>query len=315
VFDALYGEGVLGYYSPARDRIVVVSDEPTPTVDRSTLAHELVHALQDQRLPTVGRADSRDGRLARLGLTEGDAVAVARAYERRCGDGWECLPRPDRSPPSGAIARNQGVYLTVVQPYVSGPAFVDALRERGGWARVNDAYEDPPTSTEQVIHPERYPEDRPVAVELPDRSTDAWQLVARETAGEAAIHTSLWARGQVPRPDDAIRTDYLDPASTGWAGDRLLAYTDGEETAHVWVTEWETTDDAREFVRSYRSMLRVQLPARILGDGRHRIESGPFADAVSIRRSGTRVTVVAAPTTAALDEVAGAQATTTEPHR
>jgi hypothetical protein len=308
VLDELFGSSVVGYYSSSEDRIVVVSDSETPTLDRSTLAHELVHALQDQHF---SRVDSRtfDGRLAGQGLTEGDPSVVAREYERRCEQGWSCLDRPTRDrPPAGPVARNPGVYLTVIQPYRSGPAFVEALRERGGWAAVNGAYAAPPNSTEQVIHPDRYPEDRPVDVAVPDRSSDAWEVVGHETVGEAAIHTTFWTWGLVPREDDEVVTNYTHPRSAGWAGDRLVAYANEDENGsadgYVWRTAWESEADARAFAEGYRRVLRVRLAARTVGD-RYVVEDGPFADAFRVTREGETVTIVNAPTRRAVREVAG----------
>jgi len=47
--DSVYGGAVSGFYSPADDRIVLVVPEgEDPQINPSTLAHELVHAMQDQ---------------------------------------------------------------------------------------------------------------------------------------------------------------------------------------------------------------------------------------------------------------------------
>jgi hypothetical protein len=304
VFDGLFETGVVGYYSPDENAIVVVSDSETPTIDRATLAHELVHALQDQHLDVAGEATTRDERLARLGLTEGDAVAVTRAYERRCGTEWECIDRPrSGAPPGGAVARDPGVYLSIVQPYVSGPAFVEVLVERGGWAAVDDAYDAPPDSTEQVIHPERYPEDTPTVVEVPDRSSAEWEVLGNETAGEAAIHVMFWTRGQVPRQDDAIRTNYSHPRSAGWAGDRLVAYTNGSAEGYVWTTVWENESEAAAFERAYRLVLLINVGAERLGPNRYVVREGPYTDAFRVTREGDTVTVVNAPTVETLSEV------------
>jgi len=47
--DTVFGGAVSGFYSPSEDRIVlVVAEGEEPQVDPSTLAHELVHGMQDQ---------------------------------------------------------------------------------------------------------------------------------------------------------------------------------------------------------------------------------------------------------------------------
>ncbi len=61
---------VQGYYSPSEDEIVIVSPTETPQIDRRTLSHELVHALQDQHFGLNGSAETQDTQLSRQGVTE-----------------------------------------------------------------------------------------------------------------------------------------------------------------------------------------------------------------------------------------------------
>ena len=41
-------------------------------------------------------------------------------------------------------------------PYLAGSTWVSGLWASGGWDAVNAAYDQPPASTEQVLHPEKY---------------------------------------------------------------------------------------------------------------------------------------------------------------
>jgi hypothetical protein len=61
------------------------------------------------------------------------------------------------------------------QPYESGQRFVSNRHQRTNWTAVDSLYENPPASTEQVIHPDRYGEDEPSELEIHDRSTELWQ--------------------------------------------------------------------------------------------------------------------------------------------
>ncbi|MFC7229209.1 Hvo_1808 family surface protein [Salinirubellus salinus] len=309
VLSELTGSGVVGYYSPG-EGIVLVSDSPTPQVSRGTLAHELVHALQDQQLTLSYRAPTSDARLAGQGLVEGDAVTVEREYQARCGVDWNCIDRPSGgAPPAGAIARNPGVYLTLIQPYIEGPQFVATLRDRsdGGWDAVNEAFGDVPTSTEQVIHPDAYPEDDPTNLRVEDRSTADWQAVGNDTLGEAQVHVMFWKQRFVPRPDDAIRTNYDHRLSAGWGNDRLVAYRHAEtnESAYVWRLVWDSPAEAAEFHEGYTRMLRLRLDAERRGGRTYVVPDGPFADAFRVTLDGDTVTVVNAPDVAALSEVGG----------
>jgi hypothetical protein len=302
--ETVFGASVLGFYS--NGRIVIVTDSDAPTIDTRTLAHELVHALQDQTFGFGPERVTRDGTLARNGLVEGDANYVEARYEARCGREWTCLDAPNRSAerPDGFVA---GIYRTVIHPYVSGPRFVAALRERGGWSAVNDAYEAFPTSTEQVIHPERYPDEQPVEVRVEDRTSAGWERFdveqPTETLGEASIYVTFSRTGVVGRDHPVY--NYSHPLSTGWAGDRLVPYQRGTgadaEYGYVWKTEWDSPADAREFLAGYRELLANENATRT-GDV-YVIPEGGYADAFRVTREGTTVVVVNAPTRAALDEV------------
>jgi hypothetical protein len=311
--DEVFGGGVVGYYSEGR--IVLVSDDDSPRVDTGTLVHELVHALQDQHFDRDYATDAFDARVGTQGLTEGDPVYVERAYRQRCGGEWSCLTAPGTRPAGDAIARHPGVYLVFVQPYVTGPGFVEALRNRSGgdWTAVNGAYADPPRTSEQVIHPERYPDEPSTEVTITDRSGSNWTRTGRDTAGEAGIHVMFWANGLVDRPDDAVSTDYRHRRSAGWEGDALVVYAgadgaaddgDGNDAAgYVWRSVWENGTEAREFQRGYETLLRLQQGAREVAPRTYLVDSGPSPDAFRVTRSGDTVTVVNAPTVEALAEV------------
>jgi hypothetical protein len=307
--DDVFGGGVVGYYTPSGGgRIVLVSDDASPRVDTGTLAHELVHALQDQHFDRSYDHDSFDGRVGAQGLTEGDPVAVERAYRTRCAGEWACLPGP-RGGIGGedAIARHPGVYLAFVQPYATGPGFVEALRNRSGgdWTAVNGAYEDPPVASEQVIHPEAYPDEEPVEVTVPDRSGEGYERFDLEretdTVGEATVYAMFWANGVLPEGHPTFVYDQR--LSAGWGGDTVVPYrgADGED-AYVWRTVWDSTNDAREFLEGYRDVLDANGAVE-RGDGVYVIESGPYADAFRVVRRGDTVKVVNAPAVEDLDSV------------
>ncbi|MFB6123315.1 MAG: Hvo_1808 family surface protein [Haloferacaceae archaeon] len=322
-FAALYGGSVRGYYAPQSDRIVVVSDTETPTIDRETLSHELVHALQDQQFG-FARAGTHDASLAADAVVEGDAAYVAQLYETRCGDEWSCVPRPESDPPGGI--GNMDVYVAIYHPYSDGASFVHALRRRGGWAAVDDAYGSPPESTSTVIHPETYPEATPATVSVVDRSSAAWSPFdcrpRADSVGEASLYAMFRATGRIDvghlytATDPYRRLNYTHPLTRGWAGDVVVPYRSDDGNGYVFRSEWETERDAGEFAAAYRGILEDRFDAvrrtptgQADGGGAAReatvyvVEAGPYADAFRVTREGTTVTVVNAPTVDALDGV------------
>lgn len=305
----VYEGAVLGYYS--NGEIVIVSDSETPRIDPLTLAHELTHALQDQQLSLGEESFDRtqDAQSAENGLIEGDANSVEARYQDRCENNteWSCLPQPEQSEQVNRTDYNQGVYTTVIMPYIEGQAFVDALYERGGWESVNNAYENIPQSSEQIIHPERYPDDTPVNVTVENRSSSEWKRFdvspQAETPGETGIYAMFWMNGVINHTNHQ-QYNYSHLLSTGWDGGSLVPYNneaDGQN-GYVWKTKWDSPEEAKQFADGYKRLLE-QKNAHRTGDTYVLPEQSPYSDAFRVTHNGRTVTIVNAPTADELDDV------------
>ncbi len=324
---------VAGFYSPAREAIVLASDSPSPQLDgERTLAHELVHALQDQHfeLSVSETPRTRDAYNGRNGLIEGDARAVEAAYVDRCGTTWSCLAETlggGESENSEGSSVHLGLYVISFFPYSDGPGFVESLRDGDDWSSVNDAYADPPRSSAEVIFPETYGTFERVDVELRDRTKGGWERVRPAgrpdygVLGPSALtamfaytlydeynRSAVVSRGAFLNMDEGgvDTTDpfeyALDPVR-GWQGDRLHVYERDGRTAYVWRLVWESPAAAEQFVDRYRALVD-HWGGTPVGDGVYRIESdSPFTGAVAIDVEGDTVTVVGAPDRRTLGEV------------
>jgi hypothetical protein len=317
-----------GYYAPGRDEIVVVTDGEGAVVDETTLAHELMHAWQDRRFGLGSfTAGTRDGHNANDGIVEGDANYVEYRYDSRCGESWDCVAPADDDGGGGGGLANEGVFVMKYFPYSDGPSFVAACKKAGGWDAVNEVYRNPPASSEQVAHPEKYGSDEPTAVAVGDHTTDEWERVRppdrpdHGEVGQAGITAMLvypmyHSEGNttvVPPSawfnrtgEDLSRLDPFDYGHTyaaGWDGDRMHVYRNGDgETGYVWRIVWDSPRDAREFYGAYRQVLRYWGAERV-DDHTYRIDDGPFADAIHVTVDGSMVTIVNAPTVDDLSSV------------
>lgn len=303
----LYGSSVAGFYTDGR--IVIVAEDPDAvSLDRGTLVHELQHALQDQALGlSVGQQGPRDERFAGTSVTEGDANYVMDRYQERCEGNWSCIPQPSDDDGSTFRSFNRGLFAAIWVPYSDGPTFVEARYDRGGWDAVDAAFESPPISTEQVIHPERYPDETPVVVRVEDRSSGEWRRLDRTGVfGEATLFAMLWSNQVIPsahvRSDDR-RWNYSHPATDGWGGDRFVAYTNGTDYGYVFESVWDTERDAREFHEAYVDLLQENGGTEVRSGVYRTANWSGFEDAFRIERHGKRVVVVNAPTVEALDGV------------
>ncbi|ELZ33966.1 hypothetical protein C474_03365 [Halogeometricum pallidum JCM 14848] len=321
------GSSVAGFYSPRNDAITIITNSPdSPTIDNATLVHELTHALQDQHYDLTSEkysAETQDGELAVDGAIEGDAKYVELRYASMCGGEWACVPTPTAEGGSGGSGGsiNYGIFLTIFQPYSDGPVYVHDVLERGGWDALDEMMRNPPASTEQTIHST---DEEPVPISFRSRATNGWSTFSEQgqggsdTLGEASIFTMFWYQARTANADtvpvrDISETEsrydtynYDAVPSNGWANDRLFPYEkstgSGEEYGYVWVTEWDTEGDAREFRDAYLNILAAHDAAK-QGQNTWVIEDGPFADAFRVRIDGTRVVVVNGPTVEDVNDI------------
>jgi hypothetical protein len=251
----LYSAQVLGMYDDEVDTLFVVSDGEFDLLDQLTLAHEYVHGLQDQNIGLDNFVDedqvNDDQYLARMALVEGDATLAMTQYllahlREVSPEDLQSLEEEDEGSAEAVAAAPDLIRETLVFPYNEGTEFVTLLQEQG-WQAIDAAYADPPQSTEQILHPDKYLErDEPQIVSLPpltDTLGTGWERLDSETLGE--FQTIIYLAQQV---DQAT----AEQASAGWDGDQYTLYGRGEEELLVLATVWDSEADRDEFVAAYR---------------------------------------------------------------
>ncbi len=297
------------------------------------LGHELVHRLQDTNLGVIDTfrgGATEEAANVNTSLTEGEATLVGQRYRVRCGGEWDCLPTPDSSPAGLLSFENPGLVMYGLGPYSETARLFAAADERGGVEAMNAIYENPPTSTEQLLHPEAYPDDTPAEIDYTDTSSDEWSMQTFEngvnyaTFGEMGIFTMLYypnlrARSNIVMSPNfpfqgvssPARYDYTHPASAGWDGDKMFIYTNAtsaetNETAYVWETRWDSEEDAQEFADAYTTVLTEYADATEVSgraDTYRAPDDSGYGDAFYVNTSGQSVTIVNAPTVDDLPEV------------
>src|ERR1043166_5640956 len=136
-----------GYYS-TKEKALFVYDDVSGAYERGVLIHEMVHALQDQHfgLAKLHQASfGSDAELALAALIEGDATfTMIELLKEKQPKVAAMLDAP--------LEKARDVQTAFL--YAEGARYVQALKNRGGWAAVNVAYKFPPRSTASILHPE-----------------------------------------------------------------------------------------------------------------------------------------------------------------
>jgi hypothetical protein len=254
----LLGEQVLGYYDPEQDELYVRNDQhPLGPEAKETLAHEFVHSLQDQHYdlekmrPDEPVDADRDS--AVTALIEGDATISGLLYAQRHMTEAEFNELIKGSENASTTELNKApAYIreSLIFPYVQGVEFALALYQRGGFAAIDEAFADPPATTEQILHPEKYLSPRrdealPVALPpLTDTLGAGWTMKDHDTLGEFDLGVLLQVNG-ADEPE----------AVAGWGGSRYAIYRNGDAGVLIMGSRWDTARDADEFDNALHASL------------------------------------------------------------
>jgi hypothetical protein len=310
----LLQDQLAGYYEPADETMYMASDLADDEAD-ATLAHELVHALQDQQWNLRERSKYHPGDGDRSGavsaLAEGDAtsamfdVMIAHASP---GSGKTALDLPDevfteqirQSLDQGPGASAPHVMRSsLAAPYIYGTLFVHALRRRGGWEAVDRAWADPPTTSEQVMHVEKWlAHESAVSVGAPTFATlgAGWTVADEDSEGE------LGARVAFEEWMDATRAE---KASSGWGGDRGVLVANGGRAAFAWRVRYDPSPSRESRAADAYTAIAHGLDQSVgppsvsdaSFDCRERADRGPLA----VARRGADLLLVAGPATTPAD--------------
>lgn len=257
----LYGGQVAAYYTDEGEMYVIERDEPFNWLDRMFVAHEDTHALQDQHFDITGDRitdlTEGDAALAQLAAIEGDATLTMQQWAVDHLTADELLELLTMSMSGVDDETLAGMPLVLRRqlefPYVEGFLFSYDVWGQGGYGALNGTLQTDPTSSEQILHPQKYYDgEQPIDVTLEDESAtfgEGWTRVYEQTFGE--LLTQVLATGGEEPPPTLPGLPVSWPhaeAAEGWGGDRLNMYetTDGN-WAIVWMTAWDTEADAAEF--------------------------------------------------------------------
>jgi heme-degrading monooxygenase HmoA len=265
MYHRLFSNAVSGFYDERAHRLYLIEEKA------DVFAHELTHALQDQYYSLSNRMQSsglyHEGDLIRRTLLEGEARAVEMEFKLRdSGKHFHessvnfslektlALKTPDIP---GGVPRYLMLRLTI--PYILGPSFMkETIRRRGDdWRNISSLFLNPPDSTEQILHPDKFFRNRdlPARIEIANFANQLkgdWELTGADTFGELITAVML---------SESVSASEAVKAAAGWDGDALQIYEEktSKRVVIVWLTVWDSDADAAEFAAAYRKHLEKKL--------------------------------------------------------
>ncbi|MFW6303607.1 MAG: hypothetical protein ACOC2L_03210 [Candidatus Sumerlaeota bacterium] len=289
---SLLSEQVGGLYDPHSRRFFVREsyNVAESSMARAILAHEIIHSLQDQVYDLVAMgvesSTNDDKALAVLAIAEGDAMHGMSEYTARfeasgiLGD----LPEALSMDQSALRSTPHFFQQMLIWPYIDGQVFIQRAMKTGDDWR-DRIFTDPPRTTEQIMHPEKYfgERDHPTTVSLltekesvleelkklgdidmPENLAEKYDLHEKNRFGEIGTRLIL---------ETHLGTGIATVAAAGWDGDAYAIYkmpqsdhsAEHARWAIVWETVWDSPGDASEFVGAWVTVWRSITGERSLG--------------------------------------------------
>jgi hypothetical protein len=285
---SLLTEQIAGFYDN-KTKTVNLLDWIEPDEQKPVLAHELTHALQDQKIgltkwsaislngPSHGVQDDNrhlqvdEADTARSAVAEGQAMAVFIDYTlkpsgKTLADAPEIMDRLKNqvADTSGSPVMARAPLLlqqSLLFPYSEGLSFEQAILVKSGkQAAFADVLANPPSSSFEIMHPDAYMDHAAVPViHLPDIHP---LLDADYTPYDIGVMGELDVRILVELFGGREMTEALAPAWNGgiyYAAQRKSATAaEKESTASlglIYYSRWKNRDSARSFVHTYASQI------------------------------------------------------------
>jgi hypothetical protein len=227
------------FYDTAANELVVKAGPATPFANK-ILVHELTNALDDQHFELDRPA------LRGAGVEAGDAFeAVAQGVAARVEEHYVAtLSAADRQAVqteqrrlAAQIPRDipQYVLVSFGFPFTAGLRLANALASAGGQARLNAALQGPPTTTEQVLRPEKYTAgEAPRAIATP--AADG-AVVGQGSLGQLNLSLML---------AEVLEAGYAEGAADGWGGDSYVAWQNGAQTCVRLAVDMDNAEENSE---------------------------------------------------------------------
>ncbi len=293
LYTDLYSEQVAGYYDGEAGEMVIPAGSELSGLQKVTLVHELVHALTDQHfdfdqvMEQLDDEDRFDELSALQAVIEGDASFTELLYVTELSTEEKLQIVTD------SLDQDTTVFATTPRfiqellffPYTEGASFVESLwSSETGFDRVNTAYQEPPTTTEQIFHPDVYRVgEGAIPVALPDTPLAGYEVGEEAVWGEISFRVMF---------EQGLGPTLATPAATGWGGDRYRVMWNGEDVVYALVYVGDTSKDATEM---YEALVAYATNVMNVGepDGDETKVSLTGADYAYAAISGDRVLFVA----------------------
>ncbi len=268
---------VAGYYNP-KNNTMYIADWLPLSQQEIVLAHELFHAVQRQNYPAMEKMmdsdnSNSDSKLAISSILEGEATAIMLDYEgvikRKSDMSFDKIPALEfffnmsmAMNPSQSFKKYskypQIMMGMMIFPYIKGLVFLKYFKQHGGWKAIDNIYKRLPVSTEQILHVDKYlKNEKPLNITLENKEhiLKNCEYIEHSMFGEAFLY-------EIFMNDMNNKTNIED--AEGWNGDKIFVYKCKNQYSAIFISQWDTKKDAREFLKAIKYFLKDSFNGKLI---------------------------------------------------
>jgi hypothetical protein len=264
-------EQIAGLYDPDGQEFFI-ADWTSDADQRMVMSHELTHALQDQHFHIDKWTDAAkpddDAELARDAVIEGSAIAAMIDYGLRdLGanirtamdiDPTLLMGDPNSSPELANAPKV--IQDELMFPYLAGTTFTQqVLKASNGWPDFHRIFENPPASTQQIMHPDLYLQGiKPPKLFLPETKgaiAADWKKLDENNMGEFGLLEIF---------KQFLSKERAAALAATWTADRYAIFENpkNKRTLLVFRVRLASDADAARFFGAYSEVLELKYTQR-----------------------------------------------------
>jgi uncharacterized protein YsxB (DUF464 family) len=260
--------GRLAFYDTGKGIMSIQRDAGALLTD-SYLAHELAHAYQDQKwgfkniLHDYQINYSREQFNITEFMIEGHAEIMREGYDfsvaNGAGEKLKLANNISKITQNNCVACDAGSSSNSMA-YDLGLRFFAHQYSKNGWSKVEDLILNPPSSTEQILHPKKLSNDLPQIIDLPpwqDKNFPS-QKTFSGSMGEGFLLSRLMSLGATKKES------FL--AASGWDGDVAQIYqTNNGSEVLIWRIIFDREKDVSQIIDTLK---KIKAPGKTIRLGK-----------------------------------------------
>lgn len=262
----LLAEQATAYYDPRRKQFFL-SDWAPLELQKPAIAHELMHALQDQHFDLdkvlLAKGISQDEQMARVAVVEGQGVLVMMDYMLGArGEKTRDYPNLSEYVAQATLDETSKfpifaaapAYLreSLLFPYTLGLNYVRTLVEKKGKEAYAEMLRVPPRSTGEVLHPgaPSGPTFELSAPPVPENARKGFRKLDSNVLGELDLTVLL---------KQFVGQEEARAIAPGWRGLRYDVYeNDAGDVILAHRSVWKDAATAKAFAAAYRKVVAAK---------------------------------------------------------